>query len=133
MNARNRNQGFTLLEVLIALAIIAIACMAIMKAVNDGVLVTTRLQNSAGAHWVAANVVANLRNGQLALPTVGSPLSGKQQLLNHSWRWLASATGQVVDQYIHPVIISVFLDRQKQAILSHTYSIFSPPQGYVKQ
>jgi general secretion pathway protein I len=133
MNARNRDQGFTLLEVLIALAIIAIACMAIMKAVNDGVLVTTRLQNSAGSHWVAANVVANLRNGQLALPAVGSPLSGKQQLLNHTWRWLVSANGQVVNQYVHPVIVNVFLDRQKQAMLTHIYYIFSPPQGYVKQ
>jgi general secretion pathway protein I len=51
-------QGFTLIEVLLALAIIAIALTALLKATSQNIEDTHRIQEANSLHWVAMQAVA---------------------------------------------------------------------------
>ncbi len=59
------NKAFTLIEVLVALLIIAIACAAVIRAMTQGVRTTSHLQSAIVSRWVATNVLAELQNGLL--------------------------------------------------------------------
>jgi len=52
---RAKGRGFTLLEVLIALFILAIALAAIMRNLSDAITTTGALRNRTMALWVAEN------------------------------------------------------------------------------
>ena len=55
MTLRKRLEGFTLIEVMIALAIFAIAMSALMSAMNNNTRNLASLQNRTLAHWIASN------------------------------------------------------------------------------
>lgn len=52
---RRGARGFTLLEVLVALAVVGLALGALVKAASDNVANTTYLRDKTLAHWVAMN------------------------------------------------------------------------------
>ncbi len=53
--------GFTLIEVVIALLIIALAMAAIIRTTSTSTLNTAHLRDKTFAHWVALNKMAELR------------------------------------------------------------------------
>lgn len=57
------NKGFTLIEVLIALSIIAIAMTAVIKASSQNIRATHYLQNKTTAMWVAEQIINEARVG----------------------------------------------------------------------
>jgi general secretion pathway protein I len=82
--------GFTLLEVLVALAIVALALGAATRAVGDQVTSVQRVQQRTFAHWVALNQVAALRiEGSWPLP---GERRGVERLADIEWRWVARIT-----------------------------------------
>ena len=58
MNNRKQNSGFTLLETLVALAILAIALAAIMRAAGGGINHADAMRKRVLADWVAQNRLA---------------------------------------------------------------------------
>ena len=50
--------GMTLIEVLIALVVIAVALAALIRSVNAGIVNTDYLREKSIAHWIAMNTVA---------------------------------------------------------------------------
>lgn len=60
--------GLTLIEVLVALAIISIALTAVIKATSQNILGTGYLQNKTIALWVGKEVMSNAQLGLLKLP-----------------------------------------------------------------
>ena len=62
MHSRFRNryclQGMTLIEVLVALVIIAVGLSALIRSVNAGIVNTDYLREKSVAHWLAMNTVA---------------------------------------------------------------------------
>lgn len=77
--------GFTLIEVLIALAVLAIALAAIMRTVAQSIDLTVELRDRNLALWVAQN---RLINHQL-LRDWPSPdtTEGVAEMANRRWRW----------------------------------------------
>ena len=63
-------RGFTLLEVLVALAIFAVAAVTLLSAQNSQLATTARLADKSIAHWAALNHLAELQL-QRAFPEVG--------------------------------------------------------------
>ena len=61
MDIRKAVSGFTLFEVLVALAIIAIALLAAMRAAGQGTSNVTELRDHLLAGWVAENLLAEQR------------------------------------------------------------------------
>lgn len=56
-----RQKGFTLLEIVIALAIVAVAFLAIATAMNQHVNTAAGLEQRLLASWVASNKIAEIR------------------------------------------------------------------------
>ncbi|OOC09128.1 MULTISPECIES: type II secretion system minor pseudopilin GspI [Thioalkalivibrio] len=59
------SRGFTLLELLVALVVLAVALGALIKAGSEHARNTAYLQERALAEWVAANVLADYEAGLL--------------------------------------------------------------------
>jgi general secretion pathway protein I len=84
---RQRLQGFTLLEVLIALAVLALAMGAVIKATSDYTSNQAYLRDRTLAMWVARNVLVEYQvKGEWL--SVGER-KGTREMGNQEWRWLA--------------------------------------------
>lgn len=82
---RKRAPGFTLIEVLIALAVLAIALSAVIKGVGANVNNAAHLRDRMLAHWVAMNKVAELQ-ADTTFPTPGVT-TGTMLMAEHEWIW----------------------------------------------
>lgn len=83
--------GLTLIEVLIALAIVSIAMTAIIKATGDHIRSTAYLKSKTTAFWVAEQVMTEIRLGVIAVPD-DDGVSNTTDMLNQTWRWQANKT-----------------------------------------
>jgi len=81
-----RAAGFTLLEVLIALAVLAIALGAIINAATQSIANTAYLRDQTLASWVALNQVNERLLDPEPWPEEGSR-DGSAELANRAWRW----------------------------------------------
>jgi general secretion pathway protein I len=81
---RNRAAGFTLLEVLVAMAIFAVVAMALLNAGRDQIQTSARLEEKTFAHWVAMNRIAELQSGG-QLPDSGRGVE-TVTMAGQSWR-----------------------------------------------
>ena len=89
MRRANRCRGFTLLEVMIALVIIAIAFTAVLRAESVNTHDASYLQDKTIAHWVGLNVINAI---QLHVIDAHAPatLNNTSDLLGKVWYWHAS-------------------------------------------
>ncbi len=83
-----RRAGFTLLEVLVALAVLAIAMSAIIRAATQSVETVSVLREQTFASWVALNQVNQLLLDAKPWSDEGSR-AGKADLAGRAWRWEA--------------------------------------------
>ena len=83
-----RGGGFTLIEVLVALVIVAVGMSALMGALSSSARTVTYMQDKTFAEWVALNKITNVRIGlqQGQLPPTGTT-NGDIDLVNRSWHW----------------------------------------------
>jgi len=81
-----RLRGFTLLEVLVALAILAIAMAALIQAASDSARTQAILQERTIAAWVAENVIAE-QQLENHWPDAGSRVSGETMMAGREWHW----------------------------------------------
>ena len=77
--------GFTLIEVLIALAVVAIALLALTRAASVQVSSFDALRERTLAAWVAANVLTDTRLAG-AMPATGRS-DGRVEFAGRGWRW----------------------------------------------
>lgn len=88
-------RGFTLLEVMIALAVFAIAAMALQKTTSEQLSATARLKDKTFAHWVAMNRITELQVSN-AFPEIGRGES-QAQMAGREWKVLTTVEGSPVD------------------------------------
>ena len=101
-----RARGFTLIEVLIAMMIIAIAFTAILKATEDALSSSSHLQSRMVAHWVAEEILIAAEVGSLILPADNRNLNGVTLMLGQQYQWVI--TNQTTsDKNIHQLTVSV--------------------------
>lgn len=80
-------RGFTLLEVLIALVIIAIALTAIIKTTTESIHGNIYLREKTIATWVALNAIHQTRAGLIQLPEAPGKREENAHMLNQTWQW----------------------------------------------
>lgn len=86
MHHRHRRcRGFTLLEVLVALAVLAIAMAAVIKGGAENARSASYLRDKTLAQWVAMNVLAEQRLAA-AWPAPGTK-RGHEEMGRHEWFW----------------------------------------------
>lgn len=82
-----QNNGFTLIEVLIALVILAIALTAVIKSTSQNIRETMYIQNKTVANWVGTQVINEARIGILKIPMAPENLEEETNMLNQTWHW----------------------------------------------
>ena len=83
-NNRAQSTGFTLLEVLVALAVFAVAAIALMKVSESQLQLSNRLEEKTFAHWVALNMVSEMQANQ-DWPELGEQ-TGKVAMAGRDWK-----------------------------------------------
>jgi len=84
-SGRARPQGFTLLEILVAVAVVAIALTAVMTEVSRDLHNTTLLRDKTLAQWVAMNTV---NEWQLKKDWPGpGQHRGETEMAGQNWYW----------------------------------------------
>ena len=85
---QKRGTGFTLVEVMVALAVVAVALPALLLTLSQQLDAVRYLDDRAQAQWVAANRLAELRLILTAKGTLQSgTVSGTEELAGREWYW----------------------------------------------
>jgi general secretion pathway protein I len=92
---RPRARGFTLIEVLAALVIVALGMMGVIEAVTQSARNGTYLREKTLAHWIAMNVVTE-RRLQASAPNVGET-SDDVEFAGMRWHWKMVVTQTQVE------------------------------------
>ena len=103
---KNNQTGFTLLEVMVALFIVAIALGGAIRVMGNAAQNSSRLTNKTFAQWVALNQVAKLRI-EKAWPKLGED-KGDTEMADRKWSWVQK-TIKTNDKRVKRVEISVWL------------------------
>ena len=117
-NYRHRNQrqrGFTLVEVMVALAVVAIALPALLVTLNQHVDATGYLRDKSMAQMVAANKFEELR----ILSRAGQSLlqgkeSGVSSMAGREWYWWLESQPTEANNF-YRVAIDVAADEEQGA------------------
>ena len=117
-NPSHSMKGMTLIEVLVALVIIAVALSAAIRSVNAGVANTDYLKQKSFAHWVAMNSVAEQ---QVIVLTGAKNEWAETELAGRSWHINTKAivTG---DKSILRVETKVYRERNDESALANIIS-----------
>jgi general secretion pathway protein I len=83
-------EGFTLIEVLVALAIVAIGMAAVLEAMSSAANTAMYLQSKTFAEWVALNQIETVRLSG-TFPATGTS-TGSVDYAGRSWEWRQKVT-----------------------------------------
>lgn len=85
-----RPDGFTLVEVVVALAIVAIGMLAVFKTIGETVNNVTSLRDRTFAAWVADNRITEIRiSGEM--PSVDET-AGEVEYAGRRWHWITNVS-----------------------------------------
>ena len=100
-------RGFTLIEVVVALAIVAIGMLAVFKTIGDSVNNVEALRDRSFAGWIADNRITEIRlSGQL--PSV-EETAGEIEFAGRQWHWVTKVS-QTQVQGMRRIDVSVRRD-----------------------
>lgn len=127
MKRKRANRGFTLLEVLVALAILALALAAGIRAAGSNVDNAAYLRDRSMAHWVAMNKVAEMQTFN-KFPAPGSTERGTTLLAGVEWYWkVESKLAKEFDPYQFGVAnIEVRRKEEDENTLATLVAAFNP-------
>jgi general secretion pathway protein I len=111
---RAATRGFTLVEVLVALAILAVALSAALRAANISTDTAVILRQKILASFVASNLLAEAVAKQ-AFPTAGVS-NGKAEQAGQSFVWEQTVEG-TASQYFRRTRIKVFAENNPDHML----------------
>lgn len=107
-----RHRGFTLLEVLVALAVVAITMGALIKVAGTQASNASYLRDRTLAQWVGSNVVAAYQLDP-AWPEPGLR-EGMEEMARQRWYWRAVVT-DTFDNDVRRLDVSVRAREQRDA------------------
>ena len=122
--SRLKHNGFTLIEVMVALVIVSLALTAVTASMNQMIDAAESMRNRTYASWIAQNRIAELRLA-LATPEVGST-NGEVQYANTDWSWRATVSETGVDD-LYRIDVSVSFAGSDESI--RTVTGFVGPPG----
>ncbi len=107
-----RYKGFTLLEVMVALLVVALALTALVKGTAGKVNNANELRNKTFAQWVAVNKINEWR-AQNLFPAI-TRTTGQQMMGKQEWYWSTQVI-KTENKNIRRVEISVYNDEEMRS------------------
>ena len=121
---RARTAGFTLLEAMVALVIVALGMMAVNKALNDYVVGASSFEEKTLASWIGTNEITAMSVGP-TWPPVGTHDEDVDFAQRH-WRCHIVVTETDV-MNLHRVDVSVSLKDRPERVLDKVSGLVEPP------
>ena len=103
-----RHRGFTLVEVMVALAIIALALTAIAAKMSRMIDTSNSMRERTYASWIAQNKITELRLANV-IPEV-STTSGDVEYADQTWRWRAVVSESGVENLFRVDVEVLYAD-----------------------
>lgn len=122
----SRCRGFTLLEVLVALAVLAITLGALIKGGSEVATNGAYLRDKTLAQWVARNRVAELQL-ETQWPETGSR-EGREEMAGREWFW-RSAVSETFDEDVRRLEVGVYADERREELLDRVVAFLPRPEG----
>jgi len=105
-----RCQGFTLLEVIVALGIVAVGILAVSRAITGYAGTTAALEQRMVASWVASNRLETLR--LLAAKPAPGTQHGSEEMADRVW-YFSEIISTTADPLLFRVDVTVFTDKDE--------------------
>lgn len=124
-------RGFTLVEVMVALTIVAFSLTAIAASMNQMIDAANTMRDRTYASWIAQNKIAELRLANIT-PEV-SATSGEVDYANSEWSWRAVVSETGIENF-YRVDVSISHAGSEYVIRTVTGFIGEPvPPGRANQ
>ena len=119
-------KGFTLIEVIVALGIIATAMAAVMMTVSANVRNATGLKERTFAHWVAMNKMNELMlQNESEFPSI-KKTTGSVLMAEHEWFWEQEVEKTEVDT-VRRVYLRVRVNEEDEFPMTTLVGFVSKP------
>ncbi len=119
-----RQNGFTLIEVMVALVIVALSLTAVTASMSQMIDASQAMRDRTYASWIAQNRIAEFRLAS-ETPDVGAS-NGEVEYANAEWAWRATISETGVDD-LYRIDVSVSIAGNEDVI--RTVSGFVGPPG----
>jgi len=106
-----KHQGFTLIEVMVALTIIAISLGALLSTSGSQASSAGYLKHKTLAHWVAVNELTQIRIAK-EFPDLGDK-KGETTMANNDWYWTRT-TKATEDENARQITFTMYSDKERK-------------------
>ena len=108
-------QGFTLLEVMLAMAVFAVAGIALLSVSDNNYRHISHLEEKMFANWVASNQLVNASLKQSWPPK--DKLKGEEEMAGRKWYWLQKVI-KTENKEMQAVVIEVRLEQEAELAIT---------------
>jgi general secretion pathway protein I len=121
VSLKRDNFGFTLIEVMVALAVVAVALPALMLTISQQLDGMRDLEDRSHAQWVAANRLVELRLISTARGKLQAGLiAGSEELAGRDWYWWSEGKETGVPGFFR---YKIHVSDQEDGRMSPLYSL----------
>ena len=122
-----RCRGFTLIEVLVALVIVALSLTALAASMSQMIDAATTMRDRTYASWIAQNKITEMRLANV-IPEV-STTSGELDYGNSTWEWRAVVSETGIENFMR-IDVSISHYGEEYSLMTVTGFIGEPvPPG----
>lgn len=115
---RKRVWGFTLVEVMVALFILALTFIGVIASASHVSRTVATLEEKTYALWVLQNAIAEINVGLWGDVSNNMSFQNQMKMGNNTWYWYASAKPEGKQVRI---TVRVMADKQGQSIVEKVY------------